>query len=66
MPIQSCPACVQQTPRHLYEESDDSYVNYYICPACGHIWTVNKYVSSFVTHVTPLTTKPPAQRKGAM
>jgi len=54
MPIQPCPACGQQTPRHLHQASEEAFVNYYICPDCGHIWNLDKLDPSKLTHVTPL------------
>ena len=54
MPIQPCPACAQQPPRHLDETSKEAHVNYYRCNSCGHIWTIHKQDPSRVTHVTRL------------
>ncbi len=58
MPVQPCPACGQQTPRHMQEISKGALINYYTCSACGHAWTVNKREPSDVTHLTPLRAKP--------
>ena len=60
MPVLACPACGQQTARHLDEASKSSYVSYYLCRNCEHIWTINKQNPSIVTHVTPLPKKPDA------
>jgi DNA-directed RNA polymerase subunit RPC12/RpoP len=54
MPVPPCAACGDPTPLHLDETSKDASVDYYRCPNCNHIWTVNKLDSSKVTHVTPL------------
>lgn len=62
MPIQPCPVCGHDTPRHLHDTSATAYVNYYSCPECGHIWTIHKQDPSRVTHVTPLPEKPPTKK----
>jgi uncharacterized Zn finger protein len=59
MPIQPCPACGQQTPRHLHETSKIAHVNYFRCDSCGHIWTTSKQDGSLVNHITPLPEEPP-------
>jgi uncharacterized Zn finger protein len=58
MPVQPCPACHEQTPRHLDETSKQAVVHYYRCLSCGHVWTVNKDNPSIVANVTPLPPKP--------
>jgi hypothetical protein len=47
------------TPRHLDETSKHAFVDYYSCPACRHIWTIDKRDPARVTHVTPLPKKRP-------
>jgi hypothetical protein len=59
MPVQPCPACYHQTPRHLHDTSTEAIVNYYRCLTCGHIWTIHKLNPAIVTNVTPLPKKPP-------
>jgi ssDNA-binding Zn-finger/Zn-ribbon topoisomerase 1 len=54
MPVRPCPACGEPTPHHLDESSKGASVDYYRCPNCNHIWTVDKLDLSKVTHVTPL------------
>jgi len=62
MPAQPCPACGQQTPRHLDAASKDAYVHYYSCPSCHHIWTIDKIDPTKVTHVRPLKKTPPRHK----
>jgi len=38
--------------------SEQTYVNYYRCDACKHIWTTDKQTHALVRHVTPLTSPP--------
>jgi hypothetical protein len=57
MPTLPCPNC--QTPtRRAMDLSEQTYVNYYRCDACKHIWTTDKQTHALVRHVTPLTTPP--------
>jgi hypothetical protein len=39
---------------HLHETSKEAMVNYYGCPRCGHIFTIDKHDPTRITHVTPL------------
>lgn len=41
MAPQPCPHC-GAVPRHMEDVSKDAMVDYYICPACRHIWHVSK------------------------
>jgi uncharacterized Zn finger protein len=54
MPTLACPVCGVSTPRLLKAPSEDAAVNYYRCPKCGHVWTVDKIDPTRVEHVTPL------------
>jgi hypothetical protein len=54
MPRLACPACTTLTPRRLDVWSRLASVNYYRCPACGHVWTVAKDDPTRIEHVTPL------------
>jgi hypothetical protein len=54
MPTLPCPACKALTPRLLDAPSQYAAVNYYRCPACGHVWTVAKDDSNRIEHITPL------------
>ena len=60
MPTLSCPACDRPTARLLDETSKSAFVDYFICNACGHVWTTSKQNGSLVHHVTPLTRRQPA------
>lgn len=53
MPVLMCPSCDN---RHLVklETSSYTYVDYYRCEACGHVWTADKKTNELVNHVTPL------------
>ena len=42
MDTYSCPHCDERMGRWLEETSRDTYVNYYRCDACGHVWNVSK------------------------
>lgn len=43
MPERPCPNCPAKALRFLPGASDStSYVNYYRCDACGHVFTVSK------------------------
>jgi hypothetical protein len=44
------------TPRLVEGVSKDALVNYYRCPNCHHVWTIDKTDSTKITHVTPLPT----------
>jgi hypothetical protein len=48
-----CPVCGRETPALPHLSGDGSYVFYFRCDACRHIWTVNK-ASGHINHVTPL------------
>ena len=58
MPVLSCPNCGAFVPREL-SGPDIVNVNRYRCGECGHVWTTDKKTNEILTHVTPLTTKPP-------
>jgi uncharacterized Zn finger protein len=60
MPSLRCPSCDKLAPRQLEESSRSDAVNYYRCSNCGHVWTIDKFNPAKVTHVTPLTKKPPS------
>ena len=57
MPSRPCPACQQDTARLLEGASAGAYVWYYICPQCGHTWSVSKIDETNIRHVTPLPSK---------
>jgi hypothetical protein len=59
MPIRPCPACSTPSPRHMEGISATAVVNYYRCPECFHIWTVDKLDPTKITHVTPLPEQQP-------
>jgi hypothetical protein len=50
--ISACPVCGRGTPP-LPQLSETSFVFYFRCDGCRHIWTVNK-ASGDINHVTPL------------
>ena len=50
----ACPACGTQAPRHLDEISKDAVVDFFECVSCHHLWTVNKFDASKMTHITRL------------
>jgi len=48
-----CPACPSsKQPTFLIAVSKDSWVDYYRCPRCGHVWSTEKGEETFRTHVT--------------
>jgi hypothetical protein len=51
--IRPCPSCGTPSPRLLEASSKDARVNYYRCPQCAHVFTVNKEDPTWITHVTP-------------
>jgi uncharacterized Zn finger protein len=59
MPNRPCPNCGADTKRRL-DFSDEQRVNYYRCPACGHVWTTAKDDSGPIYHVTPLKPNDPS------
>ena len=59
-----CPACGQPTPQHLDESSEGTFVDYYRCAGCNHIWAVDKRDASKVTHVTPFLRPKKDRRTG--
>jgi len=62
VPVLACPNCGELTPREL-EASLIASVNYYRCGNCAHVWTTDKQTNAILTHVTPLTRKPPTPDK---
>ena len=48
-----CPVCGGETPALPHLSGETSYVFYFRCDLCRHIWTVNKD-SGAISHVTPL------------
>ena len=50
--VPACPACGKPAARHLHEVSRDALVDFYECLRCRHLWTVNKFDESKVTHIT--------------
>jgi hypothetical protein len=58
MPTVPCPNCHAPTRRAM-DLSEQTYVNYYRCDGCKHIWTTDKQTHALVRHVTPLTSPPP-------
>ena len=57
--VYPCPACGMHTARHLDEVSRDALANFYECTSCHHLWTVNKFDPSKMTHLTSLVTLRP-------
>jgi len=58
MAPQSCPTCGTEHSERLAVTSSIAEVDYYRCPACCHVWTVDKVTHELVTHVTPEAPKP--------
>jgi len=48
--------CGRETQPLPYLSGETSFVFYFRCDVCRHIWTVDK-ASSRINHVTPLPTK---------
>ena len=48
-----CPVCGREALLLPHLSGEASYVFYFRCGVCRHIWTVNK-VSGHIRHVTPL------------
>ena len=59
MRLSLCPVCGENTP-HLPNLSEGSYVIYFRCSTCHHVWAVNKSNPGVVHHVT---LKPPRGRE---
>lgn len=51
--LSRCPVCRREMP-YLPHLSDGSYVDYFRCHVCHHVWTINKKDPRWITHVTPL------------
>ncbi len=64
MPVRPCPSCGVETPRKLDAVSDHAHVNYYRCPACGHVWTTTKDGAVILSHVTVAPSGDPKPVKG--
>ena len=47
-----CPNCQSLTPQILDASSQQAYVWYYRCGACGHVWTISKDGTGAVRDVT--------------
>lgn len=48
-----CPACNSDTTGELSAVNSTSYVNYYRCDRCGHVWATAKSDPNEVTrHIT--------------
>jgi hypothetical protein len=59
MPVRPCPKCGEQTPRLLQGASSYSWVNYYWCGRCKHVWNIPKDTPDGpIQHVTPPPEKP--------
>ena len=52
-----CPACDGTLARRLPSLSDGSRADYYRCPQCTHVWSVDKETRELIQHVTPLPDK---------
>ena len=49
----TCPACDSATTQELSAINQSSYVNYYRCERCGHVWATAKNDPDKVTrHIT--------------
>ena len=55
--VPHCPACDGTLGRRLPSLSDGSYADYYRCPQCTHVWSVDKETRELIQHVTPLPDK---------
>jgi len=54
-----CPACDSATTLELYAINRASYVNYYRCDQCGHVWVTTKdNPNKIARHITPEPRKP--------
>ena len=53
-PSLTCPSCDATNVDWLEWLSQGSWVDYYRCPLCRHVWTVGKDDQGHVHHVTPL------------
>ena len=56
MRLSPWPVCDRETPPLPYLSGDTSFVFYFRCDVCRHIWTVDK-ASGRLNHVTLLPTK---------
>lgn len=67
MPVQPCRRCAHPAPRWLEASSQDAWVNYYRCEACGFIWHVPKpgypSPSDFLGQTPPPPPPPEPERK---